>query len=152
MNLKLYYLTTDFYRIHKNDDQILLKEGRPYLMLRIVCDTIDYYIPFRSNISHKHAFFTDVKNRCGLDFSKSVIITDRYRFVELTPGSAPKLRTEEWKLLNSKIGLVKPKFEKFLNEYRQAVQKVREGEASYNQKFLCQFSSLQYFHREMNLN
>lgn len=35
-----------------------------------------FAIPLRSNIRHKNAFWTDTSNGCGLDFSKTVILTD----------------------------------------------------------------------------
>ena len=53
-------------------------------------------LPFRSNIHHGHAFFTDAANHCGIDYSKAVLVDDP-SCIDRT--RTPRLRDNEFKAL-----------------------------------------------------
>ena len=72
------FLSKKYYTEYTNEiyPQLELKPTRPYAHVKINAYGYDFYLPLRSNIAHPHAFFTDKKNKCGVDYSKAVIITD----------------------------------------------------------------------------
>lgn len=38
-----------------------------------------FALPLRSHIKHKYAYITDKINKCGIDFSKAVVITKAFK-------------------------------------------------------------------------
>lgn len=80
-NIRL--LSTEFYKAYTHDKypELLKKENRPYLILIIELDGIQFGIPFRTNIKHRFAYKFINSNKVtetitGLDFSKAVVIED----------------------------------------------------------------------------
>ena len=102
--MKYIFLTKEFYNDYKACSEIEKKQDRPYIQVCIEIDGIIYAIPLRSHIRHEHAFWTDKENRCGLDFSKTVLLLkpDEYIDTERSPYIRPKefinLKGEEYEI------------------------------------------------------
>lgn len=144
--LKFIFLSSEFYKDYKYKDypEILSKSDRPYIMFNIRVDNIDFAIPFRSNIPHKNAFFTDEENNCGIDYTKSIVIK-KSSYIDTSKN--PIIRGDEFKNLKGKEYIIKKGFTKYLKNYKKAAKKI---DIERNKHF-CQFSSLQYFHKELGL-
>lgn len=139
------FLTEQFYIKYnqQNYPEIERKRDRPYVMIKINVDGLDFAIPLRSNISHNHVLWTDKKNRCGVDYSKAVIIPDQ----SYIDSRQPHIRENEHRALKGKEYLLKTGFEKYIKEYKEALN---EQHIQRN-KILCNYSTLQYYHREIGL-
>ena len=75
--MKYIFLTNDFYRAYRHCPEIEQKQQRPYIQVQIVIDGVIFAIPLRSNINHPHVHWTDKPNRCGVDFSKAIVVEDK---------------------------------------------------------------------------
>lgn len=53
-----------------------IKEDRPYTHVQVEVYNQLFCIPLRSHIDHPHALFTNKKERCGVDYSKAVVINN----------------------------------------------------------------------------
>lgn len=62
--------------------EIEQKRNRPYVVVFISVGERTFAIPMRSHIRHPHAFLTDKVNRCGVDYTKAVVITDEARYID----------------------------------------------------------------------
>lgn len=145
-HLNLHYLTKQFYQDHpkKHYSEIERKETRMYAMFTIKIDAIEFAIPFRSNINHPHAFFTDKANRCGIDYSKAVVITkDSY----VDKVSTVTLRQNEFNVLKQNEHVVRKGFIKYLDKYKKSLN----NQHIPRNKILCDYSTLQYFHTELGI-
>lgn len=136
--MKFVFLTEEFYRIHSEHAEIEKKLNRPYIQLCIEVNGYVFAIPLRSNINHEHAFWTNKERKCGVDFSKAVVVTEDSHINNL---DNPYIRPEEFKVLKGQEYLIEKKFKSYIKKYLKAKQKV---EQSHN-KILCQYSTLQYF-------
>ena len=94
MKIKVCSIKQTFYDMFDDNIELEKNEKRPCLIIvklkyrGIKCD---FAIPFRSNIKHEHFYKTTTdKTNSGIDFSKSVIITDEKY---ISPSKA-KLRDE----------------------------------------------------------
>lgn len=134
------FLSEKYYDEYTNDmyPQLELKPTRPYAHVKINMYGYDFYIPLRSNIMHPHAFFTDKKNKCGVDYSKAVIITDE-SYVDCTKKVF--LRNNEFKRLKGKEYKIKKGFEEYIKLYQSA----KNGEEVPHKEDILLYSSLQYF-------
>lgn len=141
-------LSNKFYQKHANHKEILQKQRRPYCIIVIQIDGINIGIPFRSHIKHKYAFFTeaqrqDIQSRAGLDYTKSVVLN----LEEDLSDVKAIIRKEDYKALLGREYRVTTGFLKFLKRYKEAVKFPNRPE----NKFIVQNSSLQYFHKELNI-
>lgn len=138
MDLK--FLSKKYYTEYTNEiyPQLELKSTRPYAHVKINAYGYDFYLPLRSNIAHPHAFFTDKKNKCGVDYSKAVIITDT-SYVDNTKKVF--LRDNEFKRLKGKDYKIKKGFEEYVALYKRA----KNGEEIPHKEDILLYSSLQYF-------
>lgn len=132
------FLTKDFYEKYKHCSEIEKKESRPYAMLLLKIDDVNWAIPLRSNINHKYVVWSDKENKCGLDLSKAVVIEDEKYISNINPT----LRQNEFNNLKGKEYIVYDKMKKYIGKYTKAY---------FNQhidrhKTLCKYSTLQYFH------
>lgn len=134
------FLSQDFYNDYPQSDypEMEQKLNRPYIQVLTLIDGVQYAIPLRSNINHPHALWTDKENRCGLDFSKAVVITDE-RYIDKT--KKPHIRQNEFDALRGKEYRIQTKMKKYLESYKKAKE---DQEKSANRN-LCQKSTLQYF-------
>ena len=137
--MKYTFLSQQFYDEHFEHTEIEQKIDRPYVQVIIEVGGVLFAVPMRSNISHKHAFFTDKLNKCGIDYSKTVVITDPE--TQLDMERKPFNREEEYKSLIGKEYEVKSGLEKYIRTYKKA--SARRDVA--RNDILCRFSTLQYF-------
>ncbi|MCD3232427.1 type III toxin-antitoxin system TenpIN family toxin [Clostridium botulinum] len=142
--MEFVFLTKDFYLNYTHCTEIEQKTNRPYIMFKIRIDNIDYAIPLRSNITHKHVYLTDKNNNCGLDFSKTIIITNSNY---INTDTTPHIRQNEFNFLKGKEYIIKKKLLRYIENYKKALQHL---EAKHNEN-LCKYSTLQYFHKELNI-
>ena len=77
VEMKYIFLTEQFYNDYAHCAEIEKKRERPYVQVYINLNGVDFAVPMRSNITHKYVFWTDKANKCGLDFSKAVVITNK---------------------------------------------------------------------------
>lgn len=136
--LKYTFLTDAFYQDYADYPEIEQKRFRPHVLLKIVVDGVTWCIPLRSHISHPHAYLTDPKNHCGVDFSKAVAITDpRY----LDAVHKPVLRQNEFDALRGKDYLIRQRFQAYIRAYIKAKSRLDVP----RNRTLVQMSTLQYF-------
>lgn len=143
--LRFIFLTQEFYNDYKNCYEIEQKQNRPYIMALATIKNLDFAIPLRSHIKHCNVLWTDKENKCGLDFSKAVVIADKLKYIDW--ATLPYIRQNEFNLLKGKDYIVKTKMESYLKKYIKAYnnQSVRRN------KLFCSFSTLQYFHKELEI-
>ena len=97
-----------------------------------------FCIPLRSHIDHPHAFFTNKKERCGVDYSKAVVINcDEY----IDKNRKAFLRPDEYKKLKGKDFMIKKQFLAYIELYKQA----KIDESVDHREEILKFSTLQYF-------
>lgn len=137
--MKYTFLSQKFYDEHSEHTEIEQKIDRPYVQVIIEVGAVLFAVPMRSNINHKHAFFTDKHNKCGIDYSKAVVITDAE--TQLDKERSPFIREEEFKRLIGKEYEVKLGLEKYIRTYKKA--SIRRDVP--RNDMLCRFSTLQYF-------
>jgi len=113
-------------------------------MVQVTINNIDFGVPLRSNINHPHAFITDKLNNCGLDYSKAVIIKDSNYISDITPT----IRQNEWDLIKVSGYRIKKGLENYIHSYKKALKKshIRKNQ------LLIQFSTLKYFHNDLNID
>lgn len=144
--MKYIFLSRMFYETYdqKNFPEIERKEDRPHIAVYIKVDDLDCAIPLRSNIIHKHAFWTNKKEKCGLDYSKTIIITDPKYIDNLRK---PYIRDDEHKALLGKEYEVAKGMMKYIKKYKKALKRLDIE----RNKTLCKYSTLQYFHKELKI-
>lgn len=133
------FLTDDFYNDYKSCAEIEKKKTRPYIRIAIEVDGVLFGIPLRSNINHPHVLWTDKDNRCGVDFSKAVVITDPNRYIDTK--ASPYIRPNEFKELKGKEHVVQEKMRKYIIKYKDAKQNLSIP----RNRMLVKCSTLQYF-------
>ena len=135
--MKFIFLTQKFHDAYKNCTEIEKKTNRPYIQIVIEVNGTLFAIPLRSNIKHNHAFFTDKANRCGADYSKTVVITDP----AYIGSKKPHIRENEFKELRKSEYEIKKGLKKYINNYKKASSNLNID----RNRMLCQYSTLQYF-------
>ena len=95
------FLSQLFYNDYPNTvfPEIEQKIDRPYIQFIIDLNGYKFAVPLRSNINHPHCYYTDRTNRCGLDFSKAVVITDE-KYIDTL--RTPHIRQNEFNALRGK--------------------------------------------------
>jgi protein AbiQ len=145
-NMDIYKLSEDFYKDFAHCKEILQKIDRPYLFLLLTYDSLLYAVPFRSNIHHKLGYILD-NNNSGLDFTKAVIITDSAKYINTIPM---KIKNNEYQYLVSHKMEVEKKLAKYVSKYKKEIFRQTQN-ASIPLIPFCQFSCLQYFHKELGI-
>ena len=146
--MKYIFLSKEFYNKYKHElyPEIEYKEDRPYVLLLLKIDSLTYAIPFRSHIKHNFAFITDKEKRCGIDYTKSIIITNPNYVVYNINGRPIRIRKNEQQALYGQKHNIIRELKAFVREYKRAVQnKVN------TKTFIFKISTLQYFHKELGL-
>ena len=142
--MDFYFLSDSFYEDYKDCREILLKDNRPYTQVVLEVSNILFAIPLRTHIPHINAYFTDKIKKCGLDFSKAVIIQkDEY----INRENKAKVNKEEYKFLLGKDFEVKMGMLRYINEYKKAKANLNIP----RNKTLCEYSTLQYYEKYINL-
>ena len=95
------------------------KQNRPYIVYLVEIEGHIWAIPFRYHIRHAYAFFTDPENRCGIDYSKAVVV-DRPEYID--QQARPHLRQNEFEALRGNEFAVQKGFEKYIKLYKRAVR------------------------------
>lgn len=142
--MRFTFLSENFYAQHINCPEIEQKHDRPYVVTLVTIGTLTFAVPLRSHIRHKHAYWTDKENGCGLDFSKAVVLTGE-KDVDLT--RAPHIRPNEFDALRGKDYEIKQGLLRYIRAYRKAKQRLDVPRNA----LLCRFSTLQYFEPYLEL-
>ena len=138
--MKYTFLSEKFYEDypHEKYDQMETKENRPYAHVHIEAYDRLFCIPLRSNIDHPHAYFTNKKEKCGVDYSKAVVII-KPEYIDNT--TKVYLRQKEHNKLNGKDYKIKMQFMEYIKLYKQA----KIDETIPHRDKILKFSTLQYF-------
>lgn len=146
--MKYIFLSKQFYKDyeHKLFPEIEYKDNRPYIMLLMKIDGLDYAIPFRSHITHNYSFLTDVANKCGIDYTKAIIIKKHDYVVDNINGLPIKIRPNENKALFGKKHEIIKGLKRYIKEYKRAVKN-----NAHHKVYVFKISTLQYFHKELGL-
>lgn len=132
------FLTQQFYTDYAACSEIEKKPMRPYVQVCVTIDGITFAVPMRSNINHQYVLWTDKEAKCGLDFSKTVVVTQR-NYID--HSTKPYIRPVEFDALRGQEHLVKQRLQQYINTYKKAKRRL---DVPRNQR-LCQYSTLQYF-------
>lgn len=138
--MKYTFLSEEFYKEYPFDkyNQMEQKRNRPYAHVKLDMNGVLFAIPLRSNIGHPHAFFTNKREKCGVDYSKAVVILkDSY----IDNEHKVYLRQNEFNKLKGKEYRIKQQFQNYIDLYKQA----KEDETVKHRDKILEFSTLQYF-------
>ena len=139
--LKLIFLTEKFYRDYSACLEIEQKPTRPYIRVGVVIGGVLWAIPLRSHINHEYAIWTDKANRCGMDFSKAVVIERPSEYISTaTPYMRPNEFTELKKVSAYTI-------EQKLRQFVKVYQKAKLHPEIPRNKSILAYSTLQYFEK-----
>lgn len=133
--LRLIYLSDKFYATYGHHKEILQKDGRPYACLAVEIDGYRFAIPFRHHIPHKYAFFT--YDRCGLDYTKAVVIEDD----SMISPEMPLIDQREFNSLKGKDALIESGMRRYYKSLCNALDYPRNP----NYANIRRFSALKYF-------
>lgn len=138
--LDFVFLTNDFYTDYpaNNYPEIEHKLNRPYISVCLTINGYKFAIPLRSHITHPHAFITDKAKKCGVDYSKAVVITNEPRYID--KNTKPHIRPNEFAALKGKEYRIKTGMQNYITKYK--VAKTSDKPVDKN-LVLC--STLQYF-------
>lgn len=144
------FLSLLFYEKYGDYKEILIKQNRPYTVLIIESSGHKFAIPFRSHINtnNRDCFITDKTTNAGLDFQKSVVITNE-SYIDTT--KRPEIRNIDYKAIQFKDYKIKRKFESFLKFFMDEYKRYKEH-PELKQNARIQFCSLQYFTKELGLD
>lgn len=137
--LKFAFLSEKFYEDHILCTEIERKKNRPYIIITVVINGVLFGVPLRSNINHPHVLWTDKPNRCGVDFSKAVVIADADNYID--SARSPYIRPNEFQALKGKDFIIEQKLKKYIADYRKA-KLLPDVERN---RRLLQYSTLKYF-------
>lgn len=138
--MKFIYLSAAFYNDYSNCKEIAEKSNRPYVQVCVKINGVWFAVPMRSHIKHPYALLTDTENKCGLDFTKAVVI-EKPEYIDTT--RTPRIRQNEFNALKGKDYEIKRKMEQFIRFYRKA----RKRSDVPRNKRICEYSALQYFEK-----
>jgi len=140
--MKYIFLTDQFYIDYAHCDELVKNSERPFIQVYLSVRGIDFAIPMRSNISHNYAFWTDEANRCGLDYTKAVVIEDS---CYVDTSRKPYIRPHEHKALVGKEDEVAAGMLRYIEAYIEAKTKPN----NHTRQRLIKFSALQYFDKHL---
>lgn len=137
---KYIFLSQNFYTSYPNTDypEIECKIDRPYIQIIVEINGTIFAVPLRSNINHPFVLWTDRANKCGVDFSKTVVVNNP-NFIDTQ--RKPHIRQNEFDALRGKEYKIRQKLLKYIEDYKQAKADL---ENEYNLK-LYNYSTLKYF-------
>ena len=138
--LDLVFLTEAFYSDYSDCPEIEAKIDRPHVQVTIQVGGYLFCVPLRSHIAHEYAFWTDKENRCGLDFTKAVVIIDPQRYID--HSRKPYLRKNDFSVLKSTNPY---EISRRLNLYIMQYKKAKLAPEQMRNAILLKYSTLQYF-------
>ncbi len=144
--LKFVFLSNDFYKDYDKNtyEEILRKNSRPYIMFIIKIDNIDYAVPFRTNVNHKFAYFTNPPKKCGIDYKKAIVVT-KANYLDVSKNIL--INQKEYINIRENEDVIIKEFKNYLKQYKKAIKKL-SVKRNYE---IYKFSSLKYFHKEMGI-
>ena len=92
------------------------KENRPYACLTIELDGLLFAVPFRHHIKHQYAFHTI--GEAGLDYTKSVLITDAL----FLSNEKPSIESKEFAIIKREENKIRYGLAKYVNQYKRAMR------------------------------
>lgn len=140
------FLSSEFYNEYPSNKypEIEQKPDRPYVQVYVEVDGVKMAIPLRSNINHPYVLWTDKKNKCGIDFSKAVVIR-KENYID--NDRIPYIRQKEFDALRGKDYKIKEKMKKYIEKYEFA----RNHQDKEINRTLVYCSTLQYFEDELGI-
>ncbi len=140
----MFFLSDLFYSDFPNDKfpEIEKKQTRPYIQILVEVGDLRFAILLRSHINHPHVFWTDKMNRCGVDFSKAVLIKNESY---IDAEKIPHLRQNEFDMLRGKDFRIKQKMLRYIQEFKKAKENLGDSIC----KTLYEYSTLKYFEDEI---
>ena len=142
--MKYIFLTENFYTDYSECPEIAQKDVRPYILVYIRIHDVDFAIPMRSNIRHNYAFWTDKEERCGVDYSKAVIVENEL-YIDKT--TRPYIRPHEHKALIGREHEIREGMIRYINKYIDA----KKNPNNHAKRRLVEYSTLQYFEKYIGL-
>ena len=147
-------LTQSFYDKYPNPPftEIETKESRKYNCL-LIQSHYDYFIciPFRSRVNHKYAYHfknsaRSKRGKSALDYSKAIIITNT-DFLDSKPGI---IDNDEYTEMMKNIDKIAVKAMEYVDDYVEYFKsETHISTEEFNRRY--RYSSLQYFHKELNI-
>ncbi len=122
--------------------EIVRKQDRPYIIICINLNGHTFALPLRSHIKHHFAYLTDKDNKCGIDFTKAVYISDS-KYID--QNKRPYVRQNEFDFLEGKEYIIKKKFFEYLKKYVRAKKSFDENKMKH-----FTYSTLHYFDNVVN--
>lgn len=150
-----YKLSPVFYNnfSQSNYPELLMKTNRPYFFLIIDINNFKFAIPLRTNIRHKYCFRTNPNSLSGLDYSKSILISN---LSFINKNDTIKIDSSEHRSIQLNKFVIKKEFTKYVDTYIKNI-KLLDSKININtdrkNKMLqyCKCSTLQYFHNELKI-
>lgn len=152
---QVYRLSAKFRNSYPNGvfPELMCKQGCPYTCLLI--ESHDGYficVPFRSNITHKNAFLfkrsaRSRRTKSGLDYSKTVIITNTEYIDSSTPAVVDQ---DEYREILVNLPRIVSEVNCYLTVYMNHIQ----GKKIIHPRDFMRlygYSTLKYFHNELGL-
>ena len=148
-------LTQKFYTDYPDPPykEIVRKNSRPYNCL-LIQSHYGYFIciPYRSHIRHKYSFMCknsirSKRAKSGLDYSKIVIVADS-NYIGQTDAIVDK---DEYNETRNNIEYIKNDAQEYVDDY---VNYLSGNSTKYDKKEferIYQYSTLQYFHKELGI-
>lgn len=138
--MDFYFLSESFYNDYANCPEIEQKANRPHAQALVRLNGVVFAVPLRSHIKHKYVYWTDKESCCGLDFSKTVVLTKRSY---INRENKPYIRPNEFDALRGKEYIIQQKLLQYIKTYNKA----RARQDIPRNKTMCQYSTLQYFEK-----
>ena len=138
MDVTLILLTPQFYDDYSHCPEIMQKKDRPHVQARVEVDGVLFGIPLRSHINHPHVVWTDRANRCGLDLSKAIVITNAEKYIDT---KTPLIRKNEYDALRGRERIVIAGLVRYIARYKEA----KANQSDPVNLMLVKRSALQYF-------
>ncbi|MBO5529273.1 MAG: hypothetical protein J6A47_08185 [Bacilli bacterium] len=117
--LELRRLSKEFYKAypHSKYPEMEAKENRPYVVLLVEINKIQFAIPLRTNIRHSYCYKFKTSDRktdsiTGVDYSKAVVIS-KVSYL----GEATDINDKEYLELQQKTFFIINKFKKYVDDY-----------------------------------
>ena len=122
INYQICILSKEFYSkfpLEKFPEILHKGESRPYLVLLVKIDELNFAIPFRSNINHKYCFkiFNNRNLKEGLDYTKAVVVEQE------DIGGTAHLRPDTLPQVDQYIDIILRDFGNFLAKYKEISKK-----------------------------
>ena len=138
--MRFAFLSEAFYNDYPAEQfpEIEHKPNRPYVVVFVTVGEQQFAIPMRSHITHPHAFLTDKEKRCGVDYTKAIVVLDEEKYLDST--KKPHIRPNEFDALRGKEYKIQCGLQKYIEKYKKAKSSEKEID-----KILVRCSTLQYF-------